>query len=317
MSEIRVRQALLADVHAITDCYCANVPDGVFTRRNPDGTRTAVPYSELGLAERFMNGGPWMSVETCAVWIAHLLRRGDEIPLVVEVDGVVQGEAEVTIGHEPSPYGHHLHISSLSVHAASQRQGYGTALIDYIRNMGTVMDVHQITTPHHNAASAFFSVQGFQPVMARRLVVVPARQGRVFYKAVEVEDFNPARIQDWHMPLGRYQSARHEWNRMLPGFWNGVPALVEPQIDRFEIQITNQPGILLLQEDRHIAGRAEAFLWTERALTPHMVSAVRDRAAQLGYETLTVFVDDTVLPLLEPEAIDIRDPEVLLGLRLD
>lgn len=317
MSEIRVRQALLADVFAITDCYCSNVENGVFTRRNLDGTRTAIAYEELNLAERFSNGGPWMSVETCAVWLAHLLRHEDEIPIVVEVDGIVLGEAEATLGTEPAPFGKHLNISSLCVHNEAQRQGFGTALINYIKEMAHVTQSTRVTTPYSAQANAFLNVHGFRPVAARRQVVVPTKDGRVFYKATDVSNFSPTRIESWAMPIGRYQNARHEWKRILPGFWNGVPELVEPQVHRFEMVLTNQPGILMLEEDRYVPGRAHVYLWTERPISTHMISAVRDRAAQLGYQELAMYVDDAVLTLVEGEATDIRDAEALLAWRVE
>lgn len=311
MSDVRVRQALLADIFAITDAYCSNVD--VFTRWNHDGTRTVVPYAEMSLAERFENGGPWMSVETCAVWLAHLLRHGDEIPLVVEVDGVVLGEAEATIGEEPSPYGKHLNISSLCIHADAHRNGFGTALIDYIKEMAGVMSARWVTVPFAAEANEFLSMQGFRPLAARRQVIVPARQGRVFYKALDMDNYSPSQISGWHMPIGRFQNARHEWNRILPGFWNGVPELVEPRVHRFIINITNQPGILLLEEERKVPGRANVYLWTKQPVSTHMISAIRDRSAQLGYTELSMYVDDAVMAMIEPEATDVRDAEVLLA----
>ena len=316
MTEMRVRQALLADVYAITDCYCSNVEGGVFTRRNSDGTRTVMPYQELGLAERYMNGGAWMSVETCAVWLAHLLRHDDCIPLVVEADGVVVGEAEAVIGHEPAPYGKHIHITSLCIHAEAQRQGYGSALVNYIKQMASVTHAERVTVNFSPAANEFLTLHGFRPLNARRQIVIPARQGRVFYKATDITEFNPTRIKTWAMPIGRYHNARHEWDKMLPGFWNGIPELVEPKIHRLEIAITNQNGLVWLEEDRYVAGRANVALWTERPITAHMVSAIRDRAAQLGYQELSMYVDDATFALTETEATDVRDAQVLLAHRL-
>jgi GNAT superfamily N-acetyltransferase len=317
VSEIRVRQAQLADVFAITDCYCSNVDNGVFTRRNPDGTRTPVSYENLSLAERFMNGGPWMSVETCAVWVAHLLRYEDEIPVVVEVDGLVLGEAEASIGQEPAPYGKHINISSLTVHQDATRQGYGSALVQYIKQLAQVTKARYVTVPFATNANHFLNVHGFRPLVARRQVILSTKPGRVFYKAIDLENFDVRRVHGWGMPIGRYHNARHEWWRILPGFWNGVPELVEPKCHRLEIQITNQPGILLLEEDRYLKKRAHVYLWTENPISGHMISAIRDRSAQLGYSELSLFVDDQGLSVVEAEAIDVRDAEILLAWRVD
>jgi hypothetical protein len=314
VSEILVRQATLADTYAITDLYCSTVAGGIFTRRNSDGTQTPVPYEELSLFERFMNGGPWMSVETCAVWLAYLLRFDDEIPLVAEVNGLVLGEAEVTIGNEPAPYGRHLNISMLRVHAeADNREQLIDALVSYVKEMASVMRVQQVIVA---TSDPLYTRHEFTPIVARRAVVVPARSGRVVYKAVAISDFNPAQIDGWYMPFGRYRSARHEWAGIWPGFWNCVPELVELEVSRFAIELSGQHGILLLQQHRYHPQRAEAYLWTERPLSPHLVSAVRDRAAREGYQELSLFVDGNSLALVEPDVIETGDAQMLLAWRV-
>ena len=42
--------------------------------------------------------------------------------LVVESNGLVLGYIEITIGHEPAPYGQHLHITTLQLHKDSDNQ---------------------------------------------------------------------------------------------------------------------------------------------------------------------------------------------------
>ncbi len=306
MTDLLVRQATLADTYAITDIHCSNVEGGVFTRRNSDGTRTPVPYESLSLFERYMNGGPWMAVETCAVWLAHMLQLGDEIPLVVEADGMVVGEAEVTIGNEPAPYGSHLTITVLRIHHdIEEPEQLIAALLQYVKEMAQVMHVQRIL------AIAADPAHGFQPMITRRPVIVAAKEGRVVYKAVATQDFNPRRIGGWYMPFGRHQSARHEWTRIWPGFWNGVPELVEPETSRFDIELAGQQAICLLEQCRYETHRAEAFLWTARPLTRHMVSAVRDRAAREGYQELVLFVDDPHRALVEAEAVEVHDVQML------
>lgn len=313
MNEIVVRQAILADTYAVTDLHCSNVEGGVFTRRNADGTKTPVPYEELSLFERFMNGGPWMTVETCAVWLAYLLRYGDEIPLVAELDGLVLGEAEVTIGNEPAPYGRHLHITTLKVHReALNHDAIADALVNYVKQMARVMHVQNVSVAK---TDALYTSHGFQPVVVRRPIVISAKEGRVVYKATTMSSFLPARIDGWYMPFGRYQNARHEWSVVWPGFWNCVPELVEPEVARFEVELSGQRGVLLLQQNRYRPERAEAYLWTERPLSSHIVSALRDRAAREGYQEVSLFVDDKSQPLVEPDAIEVGEAQILLTWR--
>jgi len=312
--EILVRQATLADTYAITDIHCANVSGGVFTRRNSDGTRTPTPYESLTLFERYLNGGPWMSVETCAVWLAYLLRYGDEIPLVAELDGHVMGEAEVSIGYEPAPYGQHLHITTLQVHPdAPDPQAIANALIDYIKQMASVMRFQQVTTVN---PSHWFEPHNFRPLISRREVVLNAKEGRIVYKATQLNSYLPEQIKGWYMPFGREHNARHEWAHIWPGFWNAVPELVEPEVSRFRFELSGQVGICLFRQNRYTPTQAHVYLWTQRALSPHMLSAVRDRAARQGYQTLALLVDDQTRAILENEVLESGAPSIIVSIRV-
>lgn len=314
MSQLLVRQASLSDTYAITDIYCSNIEGGVFTRLNSDGTRTPVPYEELSLFERYMNGGPWMSVETCAVWLAYLLRYGDEIPLVVEKDGFVLGEAEVSIGYEPAPYGNHINFNALQIHPeADDVQQIADALIQYVFDMAGVMRLQQVLV---SAPSGYYSNHNFKTISARREVIVPAREGRVVYKATALTDYNPDIIKNWHMPFGRYQNARHEWQHIWPGFWNCVPELVEPETQRYRLELSGQVGIYLLVQDRYLPQRAHVYLWTQRPVSSHMISAVRDRAAREEYAELSMFVDDATRAMIESDALETKTPVVLAARRV-
>src|SRR5215207_8880739 len=131
MSDVIVRQAVLGDTAAITALYRSNVPQWI------NRERQAVEYESLTIHERWQHGGPWLSLETCAVWMAHLLQKNEGIPLVAEQDGAVVGQAEVFIGQEPEPFGHHINISTIAVHRECHQQGIGTALVKYILQMAS------------------------------------------------------------------------------------------------------------------------------------------------------------------------------------
>lgn len=315
MGEINVRQATLADTLPITDIYCSTVMDGVFTRFNHDGSRTPASYETLNLFERYLNGGPWMSTETCAVWLAYLLRYGDEIPLVVVEDGVVRGEAEIAIGKEPAPYGYHLNINTLRVHETAHRRGLGSALIQYIKAMAAVMKVQHVLVADPRP-SEFYQKHDFKSTVVRRKIIIAVRTGRVFYKATELTNFDPKSVQGWGMPFGRYQNARHGWIHVLPGFWNGVQELVETDVHRFEVTLSGQRGILVLEQDRYRPTYAQAYLWSERPLSGLLVSAIKDRAAQLNYEALILWVDDATLALLEGEILESHEPQMMMAWRI-
>lgn len=81
MGEIRIRPATLADAAAITAVHCSHVE---IWRRGGKGEPAS--YASLSLYDRWLHGGPWMSVETCAVHLNRWLRAGHPV-LVAEGEG--------------------------------------------------------------------------------------------------------------------------------------------------------------------------------------------------------------------------------------
>ncbi len=304
---VRVRQALLADVAPISAIYRSHITG--WHIRGADGALQAADYDALTLFERWQHGGPWLALETCALWLGHLLERSEGIPLVAEEDGRVIGHAEVFIAREPEPYEFHLNISTLATHRDYQGQGIGRALVAYIEDMGRALGCQRVTVAYP-VPEAFFTVQGFAPFMHRQRVILRAENGRVFYKAYELPHADPAQSQDWHMPLGRFQNSREEWERMFWGIWRGVPELVEARWHRLTIDLTGQPGILHLHQLDDDAHSATARLWTKNAPTSHIVAAIKDRASRLGYERLQTIID-TPLKHLVADALHREDTQAV------
>lgn len=299
MSQITVRQANLADASAITALVTANVP--TWTRRTASGELIEADYDELTLFERWQNAGPWASVEMCAVHLANLLRGSDGIPLVAEVGGRVGAEAEVYIGNEPEPFGHHINIAKLVVHPDIDEAGLGSALLTYIQQIGEAIRCKRVTVADGTSDAALYEHHRFTRAHVGQRVVFKAQEGRVFYKAAELTSFDPRQIDGWHMPFGRYQNARQEWDRMPPGFWNSVPEIVEIETARLHLTVTGQEAYALVQQDRDYAQRAHISVWSRRPLSPLLVMALRDWAAGHGYTELVTFVWDYILAQMEIE----------------
>ena len=299
MSQITVRQANLADAAHISALHNANVP--TWTRRTLNGDEIPIHYDDLSLFERWRIGGPWASVEMCAVHLANLLRGSDGIPLVAEIEGEVGAEAEVFIGQEPEPFGHHINISRLVVHPNFADTGLTSALLTYIQQIGKAIRCKRVTVADGEAGAALYEHHNFQRAHIGQRRILPAQAGRVFYKAQELTNFAPEQITGWHMPLGRYRNARQEWDLMPPGFWNSVPEIVEIESARLHITITGQEAYALMQQDRFDPSRVHLYLWTRRPFNSLLLMALRDWAARQDYTTLVVFVWDYVLPSLEIE----------------
>ncbi|MBN1678886.1 MAG: GNAT family N-acetyltransferase [Anaerolineae bacterium] len=297
MSQITVRQADLADAASITAIHNAAVE--TWTRRDFDGDVIPADYDELSLFERWCVGGVWASVEMGAVHLANLLRGSDRIPLVATINGVIRAEAEIAISHEPEPFGHHVNLSRLAVHPDDVSVGLGTALLTYIHQIGEAIRARRITAADGGPNADLFEHHGFRRVHSGQRLIIPAEEGRVFYKASELTTFDPGQITGWHMPLGRYQNAREEWDRMQPGLWNCVPLLVEPEKARLHITLTGQEVFAFMEQDRDDPAQVHAFVWSRRPLNALVIMALRDWAAQHDYKTIAAFAWDYVIPILE------------------
>lgn len=297
MSQITVRQATLADAASISALHKATI--GTWHRRTPDGEWVPAPYEELTLFERWLNGGPWASVEMCAVHLANLLRGTDGIPLVAELDGQVRAEAEVFIGREPEPFGYHINLSKFIVHPDFADAGLSSALLTYIVQIGQAIRCKRITVADGEANAALYEHHQFSRAHTGQQIVLPAREGRVFYQASDLKSFDPAQIEGWYMPLGRYQNARQEWDRMAPGFWNSVPEIVEIETARLHFVVTGQEAYALMQQDRDQPERVHAFVWTKRPIKGLLMMTLCDWALRHDYREIVTFVWDFTLPLLE------------------
>jgi GNAT superfamily N-acetyltransferase len=311
MPQITVRQATLADAVPLTALCRASIP--TWTRRDLNGDVQSAAYDDLTLFERWLIGGPWASVEMCAVHLANLLRGTDGIPLVAEVEGQIGAEAEVFIGREPEPFGHHINISRLAVHPDAAGIGLSSALITYILQMGQAIRCKRVTVAYAEADAALYDHHRFARAHTGQRVLIQASEGRVFYKAAELKTFDPAQIDQWHMPLGRYQNARHEWDRITPGFWNSVPEIVEPEAYRLQITVTGQEAYALLQQDRDLPTRVHTWVWTRRPINNLLVMALRDWSARHNYTEIVTFVWDYVHPLLEVETVSDNYGQVLFS----
>ena len=113
MVDIHMRQAQLDDTEAISALFRSHIQ--TWQRLNADGRVEDVPYGALTIYERWLHGGAWMSVETGAIHLSHLL-RGAAVPLVAVVDGRIEAYTELYPGVEPEPFGRNLAMDQPTVH---------------------------------------------------------------------------------------------------------------------------------------------------------------------------------------------------------
>ncbi len=290
-----VRLATLSDTAAIVDIHTSHKTQ--WEQVDSAGRLVPVNYADLTLFERWQQGGPWMSIETCAVHLNRLL-AGSGVPLVAEDDhGQVLAEAEVYESFEPAPFGHHLHIGVMVTHADHLRQGLGTALIKYIAEMGRLMKCERVTASH-DAARPFLESQNFRQAHSGRGIRIPTQQGRAFYQGVDLKDRNPEQIKGWYIQLGRYQSSRQEWDNLFPQDWAaGLPDLLNILVSHVKLTVTGQNAILYMREADQ-PGEVHLTCWSARPLSNPLYTAIRDRVFRDGFHTIISYAMNTDLPLL-------------------
>jgi GNAT superfamily N-acetyltransferase len=282
---ITVRLATLTDTIAITEIHKSQ-------KLHPGGPR----YDEMTLYDRWQAGGPWMSVETCAVHLNRLL-AGSGVPLVAELDGEPLAEAEIYESFEPPPFGHHLHLGVIMTHADFVGRGLGAALMNYIVEMARLMKCERVMATN-NEGRDFYAKHGFIHTRSGHRVRVPTQLGRAFYQAVNLTDANPEQIKGWYMPLGRYQSSRQEWDNLFPYSWAaGVPEILDIPTAHIQLSVTGQNAILFMRGSNQ-PGEIQLACWSARPLSNPMVTAIKDRANRDGYHTIVTYVMDSELPLL-------------------
>lgn len=294
-----VRTAGLDDVFGIHEVHKSDVSQW----RRLDGS--PAEFDRLSVLERYLHGGPWMSPESCAVYVNELILAATP-PIVAVRDGRVVGEMELLFGHDRPELGKAVCLSILYVHRADRGQGVGRALIAEAARRGRALGCRVVeTTDPEPAAVPFYARLGF--VRVRELItatltlsVVPG-DGPGWPGAREIPALPAlaALRPDASLVIGR---TRH-------------PALVRQLLTHAagsgRLAIPGTGGLVraflfTVGADEYTAffralplranGRAEAHIFGPR-LTRELVSAAAAIAASAGYSSLgiTVAADESEL----------------------
>jgi ribosomal protein S18 acetylase RimI-like enzyme len=302
MATIHVRQAGLDDTSAICALYRTHIT--VWQRVNARGGVEDVPYEALTIYERWLHGGPWMSVETAAIHLSHLL-LGAGLPLVAERDGALLGYAEAYHGHEPAPYGDHLHIGSLTIHADHIGSGLEDALFTALLEHAQAAKYARLTAIRiglDETTETLYRRHGMSPISRLSRFSLPAKSGQGFYKAVDHPDPDAAQIDGWYMPVGRGSSARQIWENLWPRTWDALPEIAARRTHRLHLSAAGQEAYVCCQQGLYAPRNADLYLWSPKPLTGQLLTALRDWTHREGYRTLVLLVPDEAAPILGTEA---------------
>ncbi|MCC6616033.1 MAG: GNAT family N-acetyltransferase [Anaerolineae bacterium] len=297
---ITVRAAQLEDSERIAALAQGQV--SAWQRWDVDGRVEDVPYSMLTIYERWLHGGPWMSLETAAIHMGRLL-LGAGIALVAETDGMIAGYAEAYAGNEPEPFGAHIHLGGLIVQEDAHGQGVDGALYAALVERARSLKCARMTTTATagEAALMLFQRAGAEPVAKLQRFSLAARTGQGLYQAVPETTTDAQQIAGWAMPAGRSTSAREQWETLWQPTWDALPELRE-RTTRLRFSASGHEAFVVFQRGLFDPRRADVYCWSPRGLSAALLMALRDWAHREGYRSLTLLVLDSAAKALGTEA---------------
>ncbi|CAD5243864.1 GNAT family acetyltransferase [Thermococcus camini] len=157
------------------------------------------------LYERYTRGGPWMSVETCAIHLNNLL-LDNQLVAVAELNGEIVGEVEVLFSEEPVGGGLRKigHVDVIEVHPDYRGRGIGRLLMEFVEEVAKERKVEMLTVQPDEGAEGFYRKLGFDAdLFTGTTVWVPARGGGT----VEPSAFGWEDVKNLELVAGRFQSS--------------------------------------------------------------------------------------------------------------
>ena len=273
-----VREATLDDTRDIVAVHLTN-PDRPFDR----------PVESLSIAERIGHGGPWMSVESCAIHLNNLLAWG-YAPLVVEDEGQVIAETEFYIGRDIPPLGTTLDISVLYVHLDFQRQGAGSLLMEEMIARARNAGCDHITVSGGVGSPEFYGRFGFSHALDLQVINrdVPLTTGPCARKPYVPGDFQAP--PDGTLWIGRYLSPTQKWREIVDGI-KKRDAVLSEHTDRPELigTASRSDGVLGLCVPEHQRKGIGAALVTHLERKARKIGLKKIRLHTVGGAEWAVF----------------------------
>ncbi len=298
MTVLTVRVARLDDTRAIHRLFIGQIE--VWQRVNARGQVENLPHETLTIYERWLHGGVWMSLETAAIHLSRLL-RGAGVALVAETPDGITGYAEAYPGREPEPFGGHLHLAHLISSSDAEAGVLMQRLLEYAR--ATESGQLTVSLSHtHDARAAFFQGYGMAALARVQRHTLPARTGQSFYKVLDHAATNAEQIEDWHMSVGRSESAAQHWEMLWPRLWEIMPEIRARLTHRLHFNASGQEAFVCCQQELHNPRSAALYCWSPKPLTSQLLIAIRDWAYKQNYRTLGLVVGAETLKVLGAEA---------------
>lgn len=294
-----VRQATLDDTRQIVALFSGRVP--VWQRLGERGAVEDLPYEALTIYERWLHGGAWMSLETGAIWLSHVL-SGNGLAYVLDEDGGVMAYAEAFLNRELTPMGAHLHLADILVDERCADEAHHTladAILGDARGSGKL----SIAYPDYDLSLATYFRKYFGASEAFRLTrySINAQIGQSFYKSQEYDKADASQIDGWALAVGRWSSPRALWEREWIEHWRGIPQIIERGKHRHYINASGHEALVCFHQQLYNERSADVYAWSPRHLSTQLLVAIRDMGHRLGFRTLTLALPDAAAELLPAE----------------
>jgi hypothetical protein len=273
----------------------------VWQRLDKHNRVQTVPHDQLTIYERWLHGGAWMSIETGAIHLSHLL-SGAGLALVAERDGTPAAYLEAYQGNEPPPFGNHIHLSTLAITEGASVETQA-ALIARALEQAKALKAQQVTVSRLGESDAeLFNHFHLAPLARVRRFTLPARQGQIFYQSSEHVSSEASQINGWMMPIGRLTNARQQWEDLWWRTWDAIPEIRARKTHRLKINCAGQEALLCVQQQLYDPRSADIYCWSPKPLTNQLLSAIRDWTHRQGYRGLSMVVGDHTVKTLGAEA---------------
>lgn len=294
-----IRRAKLDDTIAISQLFRTKIDR--WQRLDPDGRVQDLAYDDLTVYDRWLHGGAWMSVETGAIWLSHLLSGAGLASVLVEADSII-GYTEAYFSDEPAPYHTHLHIAhriTAEDVAANTHEQLMQHLMEEAQAAGRLT---ASCSPYDTAAMDFYKNYGFSVIEQVRKITLPATNSTVgFYRAQQHDDSRASQIRGWHMMIGRTASSRQHWEHVWSDLWQAVPEIAAQRTHRESFSVSGQNAFVCLQQQLYNPRSADVYCWSLKPPTAQLIAAIREWAYEQGYRTLSMAMGDALIKMIKSD----------------
>ncbi len=289
-NSVSIRFAVLDDVKGIVDVYCSSIDRWV---KRVNGREVEVRYEDLSVAERWAHGGPWMSVETCAIHLNYLL-TWNQYPLVALIDNRVVGELELYIGYEEGLLGTHSFIDVLEVHRDFRRRGIGRRLVEKAIEISRERECETIAVWPDPEAVDFYKKCGISDIAFR------VKHVKLDLSSAKGLDPESIRIEKFPESYDSLRSCTFIAPRIETSFVAWIKsrwdyAVEKGSIEYFEASLPELGVALILESLWLNRGEANLYLWVKYVDSlPQAVEVAIGIAKRRGFNALRLLISEDV-----------------------